>query len=95
MQQSQLPYPGGRTIVPEAPAAPSNILFIQNLPHGTVTSLLQSLFNQYPGLKEVRMVESKPGIAFVEYENEVQSTAAMLGLQGIEANNMVIAYANR
>ncbi|KAJ8426752.1 hypothetical protein Cgig2_029421 [Carnegiea gigantea] len=69
---SQVPYMGGPPVVPEAPAAPNNILFIQNLPHGTTPLMLQVLFGQYPGFKEVCMVEAKPGIAFVEYENEMQ-----------------------
>ncbi|KAE8665482.1 U1 small nuclear ribonucleoprotein A [Hibiscus syriacus] len=94
---SQLPYPGARSMVPEAPAPPNNILFIQNLPHDTTTMMLQMLFNQYPGLKDVRMVETKPGIAFVEYENEVQSTVAMQALQGfkIQQNQMLITYAKK
>ncbi|KAE8708651.1 U1 small nuclear ribonucleoprotein A [Hibiscus syriacus] len=46
---SQLPYLGARPIVPEAPAPPNNILFIQNLPHNATTMMLQMLFNQYPG----------------------------------------------
>ncbi|XP_039001156.1 U1 small nuclear ribonucleoprotein A-like [Hibiscus syriacus] len=45
---SQLPYLGARPIVPEAPAPPNNILFIQNLPHDATTMMLQMLFNQYP-----------------------------------------------
>ncbi|GLU11937.1 hypothetical protein SLE2022_286550 [Rubroshorea leprosula] len=53
--------------------APTNILFIQNLPHETTSTMLQLLFAQYPGFKEVRMIEAKPGIAFVEYEDEEQS----------------------
>ncbi|WRX11453.1 RNA recognition motif domain - like 10 [Theobroma cacao] len=94
---SQIPYLGARPIVPEAPAPPNNILFVQNLPHDTTTMMLQMLFNQYPGLKDVRMVETKPGIAFVEYENEMQSTVAMQALQGfkIQQNQMLITYAKK
>ncbi|KAJ7977584.1 U1 small nuclear ribonucleoprotein A-like [Quillaja saponaria] len=96
---SQIPYPGGaKTMVPEAPAPPNNILFIQNLPHETAPMMLQMLFLQYPGFKEVRMVETKPGIAFVEYENEMQSTAAMQALQSFKItpqNPMLITYAKK
>ncbi|KAK9733737.1 hypothetical protein RND81_04G088600 [Saponaria officinalis] len=82
---SQIPYMGGvRPVVPEAPAAPNNILFIQNLPHEANSLMLSVLFRQYPGFKEVRMVEAKPGIAFVEYENEMQSTVAMQALQNFK-----------
>lgn len=60
--------------------------------------MLQVLFCQYPGFKEVRMVEAKPGIAFVEYENEMQSHYAMQGLQGFKIspeNPMLITYAKK
>ncbi|GLU02602.1 hypothetical protein SLE2022_198470 [Rubroshorea leprosula] len=65
-------------------AAPNNILFIQNLPHETTSMMLQLLFAQYPGFKEVRMIEAKPGIAFVEYEDEDESAVAMQALQGFK-----------
>ena len=54
------------------------------------------LFHQYHGFKEVRMVETKPGIAFVEYTDEMQSIAAMQPLQGFkitQQNPMLITYA--
>ncbi|CAD5192888.1 unnamed protein product [Musa acuminata subsp. malaccensis] len=96
---SQLPYGGGaKSMLPEAPALPNNILFIQNLPHETTPMMLQMLFCQYPGFKEVRMVEAKPGIAFVEYGDEMQSTVAMQGLQGFkitQQNPMLITYAKK
>ncbi|XP_015868537.1 U1 small nuclear ribonucleoprotein A [Ziziphus jujuba] len=96
---SQIPYPGGvKPMVPEAPAPPNNILFVQNLPHETTPMMLQMLFCQYPGFKEVRMIETKPGIAFVEYADEMQSTVAMQGLQGFkmtQQNSMLITYAKK
>ncbi|XP_012569565.1 U1 small nuclear ribonucleoprotein A isoform X1 [Cicer arietinum] len=96
---SQIPYPGGaKSMVPEAPAPPNNILFIQNLPNETTPMMLQMLFLQYPGFKEVRMVETKPGIAFVEYGDEMQSTVAMQALQGFKItpqNPMLITYAKK
>ncbi|XP_050364358.1 U1 small nuclear ribonucleoprotein A isoform X1 [Argentina anserina] len=97
VQLSQIPYPGG-VKVPEAPAPPNNILFVQNLPHEATSMMLQMLFCQYPGFKEVRMVEAKPGIAFVEYENEMQSSMAMQNLQAFKVtaqNSMLITYAKK
>ncbi|KAL3849749.1 hypothetical protein ACJIZ3_011631 [Penstemon smallii] len=94
---SQIPFMGGRA-VPEGPAPPNNILFIQNLPHQTTSMMLQMLFSQCPGFKEVRMIEAKPGIAFVEYENEMQSTVAMQNLQGFKVtddNPMLITFAKK
>ncbi|CAO2824385.1 unnamed protein product [Amaranthus hypochondriacus] len=95
---SQIPYMGVKPVVPEAPAAPNNILFVQNLPHEATTLMLSLLFRQYPGFKEVRMVEAKPGIAFVEYENEMHSTVAMNALQNFKMvgdNAMLITYAKK
>ncbi|PQQ03117.1 U1 small nuclear ribonucleoprotein A [Prunus yedoensis var. nudiflora] len=94
---SQIPYPGGVKL-PEAPAPPNNILFVQNLPQDTTPMMLQMLFCQYPGFKEVRMVETKPGIAFVEFGDEMQSTVAMQALQGFKMtpqNSMSITYAKK
>lgn len=96
---SHLPYLGARPMVPEAPAPPNNILFIQNLPHEATPMMVQMFFSQYPGFKEVRMVEAKPGIAFVEYADERQSTMAMQSLQGFKMpqfpNQMLITYAKK
>ena len=42
------------------------------------------------------MVPSKPGIAFVEFETEMQASVAMTGLQGFKVtpqNAMAISYA--
>ena len=53
---------------------PANkILFIQNLPETTTTQMLSMLFQQFPGYSEVRLVDGRPGIAFVEYENDMQA----------------------
>ncbi|KAK9168004.1 hypothetical protein Syun_000144 [Stephania yunnanensis] len=79
-------------------AAPNNILFIENLPHETTSMMLQLLFQQYPGFKEVRMIEAKPGIAFVEFGDDVQSSIAMQALQGFKItpqNPMAITYAKK
>ncbi|KAL5713108.1 hypothetical protein ACHQM5_015216 [Ranunculus cassubicifolius] len=93
-----LPFLGAAKNLPDAPALPNNILFVQNLPHETTPMMLQMLFCQYDGFKEVRMVEAKPGIAFVEYGNENESTIAMHGLQNFkitQQNPMVITYAKK
>ncbi|KAL0720169.1 hypothetical protein Bca4012_034768 [Brassica carinata] len=95
----QVPYPGGgvKNNLPEAPAPPNNILFVQHLPHDTTPERLQELFDKYHGFKEVRMVAAKPGIAFVEFADEMQSTVAMHGLEGftIQQTPMHITYAKK
>ncbi|XP_076942673.1 U1 small nuclear ribonucleoprotein A-like [Bidens hawaiensis] len=96
---SQIPYPGSaKSGMPEAPAPPNSILFIQNLPHQTSSMMLQMLFGQHQGFKEVRMVEAKPGIAFIEYGDEMQATVAMHSLQGFKISPespMLITYAKK
>ncbi|EOA29305.1 hypothetical protein CARUB_v10025584mg [Capsella rubella] len=85
--------PNGQEAMP-----PNNLLFIQNLPHETTSIMLQLLFEQYPGFKEIRMTEAKPGIAFVEFADDVQSSMAMQALQGFKItpqNPMVISFAKK
>ena len=79
-------------------APPHNILFVQNLPAATNDMMLRMLFQQFAGFQEVRMVEARPGIAFVEFDNERQAGAAMGSLQGFKVtpeNAMKIAYAKK
>merc|ERR1712184_118546 len=64
----------GRGGVGDAP--PNQILFLTNLPEETNETMLSMLFNQFPGFKEVRLVPGRHDIAFVEFENEMQSSAA-------------------
>ncbi|KAG7637949.1 U2 small nuclear ribonucleoprotein B'' [Arabidopsis thaliana] len=85
--------PSGQETMPS-----NNILFIQNLPHETTSMMLQLLFEQYLGFKEIRMIDAKPGIAFVEYEDDVQASIAMQPLQGFKItpqNPMVISFAKK
>jgi len=77
---------------------PNKILFVENLPDQTNEMMLGMLFQQFLGYKEVRMVAGKPGIAFVEFENEREATAAMQGLQHFKitpTHLMVINYAKK
>ncbi|KAK9831708.1 hypothetical protein WJX74_006742 [Apatococcus lobatus] len=85
---------GGR----EETQPPNKILFLQNLPEQTNESMLEMLFNQYAGFKEVRMVTAKPGIAFVEYDSDMQASVAMSGLQDFQVtanNKMRVTYAKQ
>ncbi|KMZ73740.1 U1 small nuclear ribonucleoprotein A [Zostera marina] len=82
----------------DPPTVPNNILFIENLPNETTTMMLQLLFQQYPGFREVRMIEAKPGIAFVEFEDDSESTIAMQALNGFKItpqNPMFVTYAKK
>lgn len=81
----------------ETAAPPNKILFVQGLPEASNADMLTMLFQQFPGLKEVRMVEARPGIAFVEFDNDMQSSVAMSGLQNfkIADKQMAITFAKQ
>ncbi|XP_017794790.1 PREDICTED: U1 small nuclear ribonucleoprotein A isoform X2 [Habropoda laboriosa] len=77
---------------------PNQILFLTNLPDETSEMMLSMLFNQFPGFKEVRLVPNRHDIAFVEFENEVQSGAAKDALQGFKitpSHAMKISFAKK
>ena len=65
------------TTAPDA-APPSKILLAQNLPAECNEMMLGMLFQQYAGYKEVRV--PRPGLAFVEFEDEPHATIAMKAL---------------
>lgn len=99
-QQQLAGKPQGAAPAAKQPGAglepPNKILFVQGLPPATNDSMLGMLFQQFPGFKEVRMVEARPGIAFVEFENDMQASVAMTGLQSFKitpTNAMAITYA--
>lgn len=55
---------------------PNRILFLENFPPKSSLSMLNVLFQQYPGFREVRLVPGRDGIAFVEFENVTQALMA-------------------
>lgn len=59
---------------------PNKILFVTNLPDDVTDSMLQILFSQYQGFVEVRLVPGR-GMAFVEYQDEMQAMTAKIELQ--------------
>lgn len=61
---------------------PNNILFIENLPADISEPILRSVFGKYNGFKEIRLYPGK-GIAFVEYDNEINAGGALLGLNNL------------
>lgn len=61
---------------------PNKILLLVNLPPDCDEKRLQMVFGQLPGLKEVRLIPNRHDVAFIEYENEMQSTQAKDSLQG-------------
>jgi len=80
------------------PAAPNRILFVENLPKQCNDMMLSMLFQQYPGYKEARLVNGKPGIAFVEFEDAAQSAIAKQALHNFKitpSNNMKVTFARQ
>jgi len=77
---------------------PNKILFCTNLPEETNEMVLQMLFNQFPGFREVRLVPGRHDIAFVEFENEFQAVSARDSLNGFKltpTSAMKVNFAKR
>ncbi|CAG0918069.1 unnamed protein product [Notodromas monacha] len=77
---------------------PNQILFLTNLPPETTEKMLHTLFSQFHGYKEVRLVPGRHDIAFVEFETELQSKAAKESLQGFKltpTSAMKITFAKK
>ncbi|KAI9675166.1 MAG: hypothetical protein M1829_003526 [Trizodia sp. TS-e1964] len=68
--------PGAAAVVPDEYLPPNKILFVQNLPEHFDTDGLASIFGQFEGFKEIRLVPGRKGLAFVEYETETGAISA-------------------
>lgn len=62
--------------------SPNHILFVENLTPEISEGILKTIFSKYNGFKEVRLFQGK-GVAFVEYDNEINAGAALLGLNNL------------
>ncbi|KAA6389212.1 MAG: putative Protein transport protein SEC24 [Streblomastix strix] len=93
-------------VAPVAPTAhlvtrvgqPNKILYVQNLPQDRTLIMMQNLFGAIVGLKEVRLIEGRPDIAFVEYVDEIQASMALNTYQNYnisDTNKLVISYAKK
>ena len=85
-------------VAPVGNEPPNRTLFVQNLPSATTSAMLQMLFQQFEGYVETRMVEARPGIAFVDFQTDGQATTALQGLQGFKitpTNALAISYQKR
>uniref|UniRef100_A0A158PCR2 U2 small nuclear ribonucleoprotein B n=1 Tax=Angiostrongylus cantonensis TaxID=6313 RepID=A0A158PCR2_ANGCA len=82
----------------EGPAPPNKILFCTNLPDEATTDMLQILFNQFPGLRDIRLVPNRSGIAFVEFESEELAAPARIALNNFKITpeqHMKVDYAKK
>ncbi|KAI8899322.1 small nuclear ribonucleoprotein polypeptide B [Globomyces pollinis-pini] len=74
----------------------THILFVSNLPPTVTQDSLTTLFQQYPGFKEVRDIPGRPDIAFVDYSSQDYAMAAKDVLNGFQisaTHSMVIEFA--
>ncbi|OBZ85837.1 U2 small nuclear ribonucleoprotein B'', partial [Choanephora cucurbitarum] len=84
--------------IPDEYLPPNNILFLQKLPETITQQKLVDLFQRYPGFREVRMIPTKKSIAFVEYDNELQSGIAKNELSGYKLDpdhEMKVTFARK
>lgn len=76
---------------------PHRILLLVNLPEEATDQMLRYLFNQFPGLKEVRQIPTRKDVAFVEYDTVEHASEAKNGLQGFKIkpdhSGMSVLYA--
>lgn len=76
---------------------PNKILFAQNLPMDCNELMLKALFQQCSGLYDLRIVPGNKGMAFIEFETEVQSGMALRQLDGYQlsaTNALELSYSN-
>jgi len=76
-------------------APPNKMLFLQNLPKDAATEEVQALFMAFPGLRAVNLIENKPGIGFVEFDDHYNSANAQRSLNGFNLRGleMVVEFA--
>ncbi len=85
-----------QVIMPTQMEMPNKILFLQNVPEETTKEQVVAIFQPFTGFKDVAMVPGRKGIAFVEFDDEIQSGVAMGSLQGFRMDNdhaLVITFA--
>lgn len=76
----------------------NSILFLSNLPDETTQMMLSMLFQEMPGFKDVRLVDGRADIGFVEFDTPSQAQVAKDQLDGFKITPekaMVIKYAKQ
>merc|ERR1719146_261384 len=58
--------------LPETSDSPSATLFVKDLAADMTSVMVEMLFRQYPGFKEVRLNQAR-GVAFVDFEDEMKA----------------------
>ncbi|EDQ91398.1 uncharacterized protein MONBRDRAFT_6131 [Monosiga brevicollis MX1] len=76
----------------------NTIVYCSNLPQETTKEMLLALFGELKGLVEVRLVEGRPDIAFVEFSTEQEAGIAISALDGFQVDaehKMSVAFAKK
>jgi U2 small nuclear ribonucleoprotein B'' len=81
-------------VIPDEYLPPNRILFLQNLPDDYDVDALTAIYGRFDGLREVRLVPGRKGIAFVEYETEQGAIAAKENTAGMNLGDkaMKVTY---
>ncbi|KAI9163736.1 U1 small nuclear ribonucleoprotein [Paramyrothecium foliicola] len=77
-------------VIPDEYLPPNKILFLQNLPDDYSVEALTSIFGRFDGLREVRLVPGRRGIAFVEYDTEQGAITAKENTAGMSLGDKTI-----
>lgn len=72
--------------IAESMLSPNNILLVENLTSDINEPILRNVFGKYKGFQEVRLSSSK-GVAFVEYDSEINAGGALLGLNNFHLSD--------
>jgi U2 small nuclear ribonucleoprotein B'' len=87
---SKAAKPHATGIVPEEYLPPNKILLLRDAPEDYTRDMLSMVFGRFPGFKEVRMVPSRKGLGFVEYEDEAGAIQAKEMMHGKKLGNSEI-----
>ncbi|KND91285.1 U1 small nuclear ribonucleoprotein [Tolypocladium ophioglossoides CBS 100239] len=95
---AKLPRPSGlkstgataSNVIPDEYLPPNRTLFLQNIPDEYDVEALAAIFGRFDGLREIRLVPGRRGIAFVEYEAEQGAITAKENTAGMTLGDKAI-----
>lgn len=82
--------PAAAPQIPDEYLPPHTTLFLRDLPDDTEEETLVGLFSRFDTFKEVRMVPSRKGIAFVEFETLEGAISAKEGMGGMVLGDNIV-----
>lgn len=98
MQGGQYQQPQQQAPPAQEESEPHYILFLTQLPSGVSAEMLEALFKQFNGLKDIRMVPGRSDIAFVEYGEVTDAAAARNSLNGFNitpTHQLIVNFAKK